>query len=422
MTTEEINKLLNQINTINVSDGEKDEMRIKILQMAADSIKAETLKNLLTSPDKGQGIKKRGKNSKLGFKLTKKETENMSKPMKQIFACNDRLIPYRYHKGVYEAHLRRNGLDVFACAKTFEEMKKKFVQKLLGTDPEQIITERKEREKDTSPLFSTYIDEWLSIKRKTTKPSTYKEYERLCNYNLRASFGKIQIGKITRKLLQDYLFRIVEEGKHRTAEKLLQILTCIFDLVSEDLNIPSPVKKIVLPYYETKKGNALTKEEEKTLVDFCVTNAERPACSALLVLLYFGLRKSELASIEVNDGVLTCATSKTKFGREEVKRSIPFTPVFKRVLHCVDFEKAKNANVNTLDTTFKRLFPTHHVHELRYTFITRCKESSVPGEVVMLWDGHSFDKDVATSAIDRGYTDYSKEFILSQAEKVDYAL
>ena len=58
-------------------------------------------------------------------------------------------------------------------------------------------------------------------------------------------------------------------------------------------------------------------------------------------------------------------------GRSEVSRSIPFTPVFRRVLPYVDFEKAKNTNVNTIYTTFKRLFSNHHTHELRYNFITR---------------------------------------------------
>ena len=38
----------------------------------------------------------------------------------------------------------------------------------------------------------------------------------------------------------------------------------------------------------------------------------------------------------------------------------------------------------------------------------------------MLWDGHSFDKDVRTSAVDRGYTTYSEEYIFSEAEKVNY--
>ena len=109
-------------------------------------------------------------------------------------------------------------------------------------------------------------------------------------------------------------------------------------------------------------------------------------------------------------------------GRNEVKRTIPFTPVFRNVLQCVDFEKAKSTNVNTIQTTFKRLFPAHHVHELRYTFITRAKESGCNPEVVMLWAGHSFDKDVKTSVVDRGYTDYSKEYLTQEAQKINYTI
>jgi integrase len=225
---------------------------------------------------------------------------------------------------------------------------------------------------------------------------------------------------MTRAVIQDYLFKIVEEGKHRTAEKLCQILTCIFDLACEDLGITSPMKKIVLPYYETKKGICFTYAEERKLVDFCIQNKENAASSALLVLLYFGLRKSELHTITVENEKLTCVTSKTRFGKGEVKRTIPFTPVFKRVLPYVDFDKAKATNIHTVETTFKRLFPDHHPHELRYTFITRCKECGVAGEVVMLLDGHTQDRDVKTSVVDRGYTTYSEEFIRKEVEKVDY--
>ena len=38
----------------------------------------------------------------------------------------------------------------------------------------------------------------------------------------------------------------------------------------------------------------------------------------------------------------------------------------------------------------------------------------------MLWDGHSQDKDVKSSVIDRGYTDYSQDYLLAQAELVNY--
>ena len=40
----------------------------------------------------------------------------------------------------------------------------------------------------------------------------------------------------------------------------------------------------------------------------------------------------------------------------------------------------------------------------------------------MKWVGHEYDQDVKTSRVDRGYTDYSDEYLLSEAQKVDYPL
>ncbi len=304
-------------------------------------------------------------------------------------------------------------------------MKRKFILKLNGLAEGKIvpITERGKRaekpqevRKENTVLFSDYVRQWLEIKRKTTKESTYKEYERLCRFNLIATFDGMSIGETTRVVIQNYLFKIVDEGKHRTAEKLSQLMTCIFDLACEDLNIPSPMKKIVLPYYETKKGNCFTLEEESKLVKFCIENKDNVASSALLVRLYFGLRKSDIGTIEVKDNQLTCVTSKTRLSRGEVKRTIPFTPVFKRVLPYVDFKRTKRVNLNSLQTAMKRLFPEHHSHELRHTFISRCKESGVPSEVVSIWAGHSLGGTITTTV----YTHYSDEFFLKQAEKVDY--
>ena len=86
-------------------------------------------------------------------------------------------------------------------------------------------------------------------------------------------------------------------------------------------------------------------------------------------------------------------------------------------IHTIDAAKQR-----TIASAMKRLFPNHHPHELRYTFITRCKECGVNPEVVMLWDGHSFDKDVRTTEVDRGYTDYSEEYLRKEALKVDYQI
>ena len=242
------------------------------------------------------------------------------------------------------------------------------------------------------------------------------------NFNPFTFFAGKRLTEISRATLQNFLFSYTDAGKHRTAEKIQLILRCVFDVAYEDYDLKSPMRKIVLPYREVKSGSALTLEEEKTLIAFCRENISWSASSALLVLLFFGLRKSELKTITVDQESLTCVSSKTLMGRNEQLRRIPFTPNFRKVLPLIDFEKARTTNTSTIDNTLKKIFPNHHTHELRYTFITRCKECGVNPEIVMLWDGHEEDKDVRSSKIDRGYTDFSWSFQRKQAELVDYDL
>lgn len=97
-------------------------------------------------------------------------------------------------------------------------------------------------------------------------------------------------------------------------------------------------------------------------------------------------------------------------------RKIPFTPQAKKFLPFIDFEKARNTNLNAISTRMKRLLPERHPHELRHTFISRCKECEVASEVVSIWAGHSLSGTI-TSTI---YTHYSEEFQLKKAEKVIY--
>lgn len=377
-----------------------------------DNKKASDKKGQKTEREKKSGI----------LKFTKKEISKMPAIMRNYFKYNNIYVKYRYIRGMFQARYRRDGKRIEVASMDFEIMKEKFIEKFneaYSSDPK--YAETLPYSPSNSVTFAVCAENWLKIKERTTKPSTYKEYVRSYNVNLKPTFGDYKIGEITRPMIQDYLFTFVDKGHHRTAEKLKLQLNCIFDMAVEDYKIDSPMKKIVLPFRETKKGRAFTKAEERQLVDFCIQKQDNAASSAMLVLLYFGLRQSELQSIKILGGnMLECATSKERMGRNVTLRRIPFTPVFKRVLPYVDFDKARDTNPRTVATTLKRLFPDHHPHELRYTFITRCKEAGVNQEVVMLWDGHSFDKDVKTSAVDRGYTTYSEEYIFSEAEKVNY--
>ena len=138
MTQEELIKIVKQLNHVDLQGEAKDELTAKVLQMAADSVTLETLKALV-APSRSSGepiphgevAKTLGRKSKSGFTLSKKEIKRMPEKYRRIFACEDRIIPYRFHKGVYEAHYRRDGFKVFACAKDFKEMCEKFTAKLL---------------------------------------------------------------------------------------------------------------------------------------------------------------------------------------------------------------------------------------------------------------------------------------------------
>ena len=363
-------------------------------------------------------LSEKGKN---GFKLTKQEIKTMPEHIRKIFIANNYIVNYRItSNGYFEARIRRKGMYIEASGRDFETMRKRFMDRLATFYTQPTVTaEPAGLSAPTAKtiLFGDYGREWLKIKEQTTKPSTFKEYERSFRVDLEPTFGNKPLADITRNDLQNYLFGIVGENKHRKAEKLALMLHCIFDMAAEDYDIPSPMKKVVLPAYQTKKGEALTKDEEARLVNYCKSHKNVEGTDALLVLLYFGLRKSELASIEIIDGKwLQCETSKERLGQNVVLRKIPFTPQVKKVLPYIDFEKAKNTNLNTISTRMKRLLPNHHPHELRHTFISRCKEAGVASEVVSIWAGHSLSGTITSTV----YTHYSEEFQFKEAEKIFY--
>ena len=278
-----------------------------------------------------------------------------------------------------------------------------------------------EKTSNRYPKFGEFLQEWLAIKKQTVKESTYKSYCDLTRFNLLERFGETPINELTRREIQGFLFELAEAGKNRTAHKLKQVLNAMFEVIVDDYpELTNPTKKVVLSHYEVKKGVALSKDEEKALIEFCKENPRYQANDAMLVLMYTGMRIGELASITHDDTYITCVSEKTRKGRKEVIRKIPITPMLRKIIGMIDFEKVKSAKKDTVRDGVKRIFPDRHIHEFRYTFITRSKECGVNPEVVMLWAGHESDEDVKTSRVDRGYTTYSEEYLLAESKKIDY--
>ena len=410
MKDQELAKVLQCLEQI-PNDEERAEAMQIILKAAAESITMERLKNISSFPRE-----KKTESKEYGYiKFKKKEIEAMPDNLNRLFTINEKIVTYRIIRGMYQARFRRDGYCIEVASKDFETMKMRFLEKLKKAD------EIKAAGGKTYPRFGEFLEEWLMIKKQTVKESTYKSYCDLTRFNLVDRFGEMPINVITRKVIQEFLFELTDAGKNRTAHKLKQLLNAMFEVIVDDYpGLTNPTKKVVLSHYEVKKGTALSKDEEKTLIEFCKANPHYQANDAMLVLMYTGMRIGELASITYDDTYITCISEKTRRGRKDVVRKIPISPMLKKIMGMIDFEKVKAANKDTVRDGVKRIFPNRHAHEFRYTFITRSKECGVNPEVVMLWTGHESDSDVKTSRVDRGYTTYSEEYLLAESKKIDY--
>lgn len=402
MTYKEMQKLMGLVQYA------PEEEQNELASLLAKAASTKTVQRKVTS---GNELSERGT-----ITFTQKELSQMSDDTRKLFIYNNKVVRYRYYRGMYHARFHRDGYSIEVASKDFQTMKEKFIAALIA---------QTENKPSKAPLMKDYVMQWLAEKKPTLKEGTYKSYRNLINAEVIPNLGDKHIDRLTRKDIQDYLFRVIEQGKNRTAQKVKQLLSAMYSLAVEDYNFKNPMTKITLPHYEPKKGAPLSKAEEKQLIKFC-KESNLAGTSSLLILLYTGMRVGELPSmtIETKDGYtyIECTTGKTRKGYPEVRRRIPISPMFRKVWDMVDFERGKTVSQKCIQEALKRIFPNRHIHELRYSFISRCKECGCNFELVMLWDGHEFDKDVKSSKVDRGYTQYPDELYFGDIEKVNYEL
>ena len=94
--------------------------------------------------------------------------------------------------------------------------------------------------------------------------------------------------KITPKACQDILDRLNEQGKGKTADDVHSLLNMIFKAaVKHNVLISNPLDMVFHTKHERQHGTALTKEEEKLLLE---STAETPQQLMFAVGLYTDMR------------------------------------------------------------------------------------------------------------------------------------
>ncbi len=206
---------------------------------------------------------------------------------------------------------------------------------------------------------------------------------------------------------QRFLDFYERKGQTKTYKELYSMLNCIFKMaMAHNILQVNPLAIVLTVKHESKHGKALTKAEEKILLD----GVKGTRYEAIMALgLYTGLRPNEYYTAQVNGEFIVARNSKRKGGKVEYKK-IPISVMLKPYV-----EKIINIDLPTLEYVrreFNKILPNHVLYDLRTTFYTRCEEWGVAGSARDHFVGHS------SSVLNTTYSDLSEEYLLKEGEKL----
>ena len=390
-----------------------------IIQLAQQPNAKESLNLLLNNlfdfsqKEKAEEVRKDKAASSI-LLFTSKELSTMPQQFRKIFKTGSvRAQVKRRPDGLYEIRCQINKTLFVATSKYLDICKNKFIEKLKNVKLSEL------QPKKSAILFTDYMLNWLETAKKPfVKEYTYKDYMQSVNLYILPKFEKRALSSIQYNELQTMITQMSESGKNRTAKKIYQLLSALFEhAVADGVITLNPMAKVKLARYEQKHGVPLTIEEEYLLLQEIKHN---PTIynQAFAFIMYTGLRRAELTSVVIDGEWITLTTAKQRKGMKEKRRSIPISPMLKRVLPLIDIDKIKTVSLGVLTNYFKKIFPNHHLHDLRHTFITRAQECGIRREIVSLWAGHKADSSITTNV----YTHFQErsELQIIEMQKYDY--
>ena len=304
----------------------------------------------------------------------------------------------------YELRFRRDGYNISASGKTKAEAKARFIEKARTARPMPKMA-KTSRVPRTFHQFALYYFENYRVKKVT--PSTFKADKNRYFAHIAPYFKDIPIQNITPSQCQKLLDGLPGNGK--TAEEIYFLLNGIFKYAIAHHLIPfSPTDTVFLLRHECKSGSALTRDEEKLLLQ---ETAKTDYLTAFAVALYTGMRPNEYRTARIEGGFIIAKNSKRQNKRLEFKR-IPISPMLRPYLEGVTEVYFPCARY--MREKVKEILPNHKLYDLRTTFYTRCKECGVADAAREEFVGHSLGK------LGNAYTDLSDEYLLKEGEKLRY--
>ncbi len=332
----------------------------------------------------------------------------MPAKFRKYFIANDRLVRVRRRKRGkfgfdYEARYRRDGYNISVSSKDPDKLPEKFITALHAAENASPLP----NVPNTFDEFARYYFE--TFWKRTVAPETYKtEMNRYKNY-IKPFFGSMSIKKITPAMCQKLFDDISEKGFGKTLDEVHTRLNQVFDMaVNHGLIQINPLCITIFRAHERKHGKALTKDEEKRLLE---VTAGTPWQLMFAVALYTGLRPGELKTARIEGEFIVAKNSKQKNGKVETKK-IPITPMLRPYLDGV--QELRFYVPQRIREKIRKILPNHSLKDTRATFFTRCIECNIDEVAIKKFMGHSLGK------VSDAYADLPDEYYIKEGNKLNY--
>lgn len=399
MTENEIKFASNYIATIALEDNGAEKVSIAIQSLLSTYLKEASL-----NAPKNDDFK--ALSTIITF--TQKEINLMPKTFRKEFRADGCTAHVRKRKcgknHTYEIRYRKNGYNITITNKNLEIAKQLFIEKLKVAKP---ITGKSTHISENLHTFAMYYFEKFRLPKVATR--TYEADMHRYKKYIQPAFGDKQLQSITPEHCQSLIDSILAEGKGKTAEEIHSLLSIIFKgAIAHGLMDKNPLNLVVRMKHEGKHGTALTKDEEKRLLQ-AYPNTKYQTIFALA--LYTGLRPNEYNTAKIEGQFIVAVNSKRKHKRVEYKR-IPITPMLAPYLQGINEFEMVNRDV--IREKFKAILPNYIVYDMRTTFYSRCKECGIADAARDEFVGHSL------GALGNAYTDLSDEYLLNEGAKFQY--
>lgn len=303
--------------------------------------------------------------------------------------------------GTYELRYWENGRQHSIYGKTKTEL----FQKYLERAPKE---ERAEKGSQTFENF--YLLYFEQFKQPKVTEYTYKLEKRKIERYVLPCIGQRKLHQITTLDISALLNQITASRTKQDIYKLLNEILKKAKLLKFIKD--NPVEIIDRPHHKRKLGKSLTKKEEKAFLELAPLSKYG---DILLFLRYSGARRGEALRLSREDIDLDNKTIHLRGTKTD--GSDRYIPLFDTILPLLsNLEEWKNWHQDTITGEFKKICPSHKLHDLRHTFATRCLEQGISMKTVQKWLGHSTYEQTANT-----YSHITSEFEQKEIEKVNKA-